>query len=145
MQRVDGRETRNLRAGLTRSSTTMPSDRDAVRRLDRWALLVPSGRRHLATPDCPAVVLTGIVSGDAHFPNGAAVVTSCVLELDVAGAWARTRGGVNTLGAPSRLFVRWMRQHDCTLEAFARTAADAASRVSGIDACEPTTYREACD
>jgi hypothetical protein len=120
------------------------ADREALPRLEGWALLVPSGRRLLATPDSPAVVLTGTVSGHPRFPNGAAVVTSCVLELDLASAQARTRSGRYLLGVPSRVFLRWMRQHACGLEDFARTARDA-SRATGIEPSDPTTSGVARD
>jgi hypothetical protein len=114
------------------------ADREALPRLERWALLVPTGRRLLATPDSPVVVLTGTVSGHPRFPNGAAVVTSCVLELDLASGHARTRSGRYTLGLPSRVFVRWMRQHACGLADFARTVDDA-SPATGIEPSDPIT------
>src|SRR4029453_15302811 len=69
------------------------ADPEALPRLEGGAPPLPSGRPLLAPPDSPAVVLTGTVSGHPRFPNGAAVVTSCVLELDLASARARTRSG----------------------------------------------------
>src|SRR5262245_26092956 len=97
---------------------------DAVPMLSRWALLVPSRRHALATPDAPAVVLTGTVHGDPRFPNGAAIVTSCVLELDAAGAFARTRTSRYRLGRPSRPFLRWVHELGCTLDDFSRSVGD---------------------
>src|SRR5262245_30834847 len=114
------------------------ADREALPRLERWALLVPAGRRLLATPDSPVVVLTGTVSGHPRFPNGVAVVTSCVLEFDLASGQARTRSGRYTLGVPSRVFLRWMRQHACGLEDFARSVGNA-SAASGTEASGPIT------
>src|SRR5262245_51671057 len=78
--------------------------------VDRWALLVPSGRRLLATPDAPVFVLTGAVHGDPRFPDGAAIVTSWVLEFDPARAFGRTRTTRYRLGTPSRVFLRWLRE-----------------------------------
>jgi len=60
-----------------------------------------------------------------------------VLELDLASGQARTRSGRYTLGAPSRAFLRWIRQHTCGLEDFARTARDAP--VTGIEPSDPIT------
>jgi len=114
------------------------ADREALPRLERWALLVPAGRRLLATPESPVVVLTGTVSGHPRFPNGAAVVTSCVLELDLVNGEARTRSGRYTLGVPSRVFLRWMRQHACGLDDYARTVRDAAP-ATGTESCDPIT------
>jgi hypothetical protein len=96
------------------------SDGKSIPTLERWALLVPTGRRLLATPDHPAVVLTGVVSGDPRFPNGAAIVTSCVLALDPVRAVAHTRTTCYRLGKPSRVFLRWVREHGHAVADFAR-------------------------
>src|SRR5262245_11271967 len=101
--------------------------------LERWALLVPSGPRLLATPDHPAVVLTGVVSGDPRFPNGAAVVTSCVLSLDPVRAVAHTRTTCYRLGTPSRLFLRWMREQGHAVTDFARGVPDAGAAALARD------------
>ena len=79
------------------------SDRVSIPRLERWALLVPSDGCFLAKPDHPVVVLTGVVSGDPRFPDGAAIVTSCVLALDPVRAVAHTRTSRYRLGKPSRV------------------------------------------
>jgi len=100
---------------------------ETVPLLERWALVVPSGRHLLATPDSPAVVLAGVVRGDPRFPNGAAIVTSRVLELDLARALARTRGSRYRLGAPSRFCLRWVRAHGLRLADYARSASAAES------------------
>jgi len=113
----------------------MPSRLDTVPTLHRWALLVPSGRRLLATPDAPVIVLTGAVHGDPRFPDGAAIVTSSVLELVPARGFARTRAGLYRLGAPSRLFLRWLRDNGTDLGAFARIAL-------GLDARTPAATCE---
>ena len=97
----------------------MSSRFDTLPILRRWALLVPS-RRRLATPDTPVVVLTGEIHGDPRFPNGAAIVTSCVLELDPAEWLARTRTSRYRLGAPSRVFLRWLRSLGHGVDSFAR-------------------------
>ena len=76
----------------------MSSPVESLPVVERWALLIPSERRLLATPDSPIVVLTGSVQGDPRFPNGAAIVTSRVLELDPTTALARTRNARYRLG-----------------------------------------------
>jgi len=96
------------------------SDRASIPRLERWALLVPSGGCFLATPGHPTVVLTGVVSGDPRFPDGAAIVTSCVLALDPVRAVAHTRTSRYRLGKPSRVFLRWVLEHGHALADFAR-------------------------
>ena len=96
--------------------------------LHRWALLVPSNRRLLATPDAPAVVLVGVVRGDPRFPDGAAIVTSCVLELDPQRGFARTRATRYRLGTPSPLFLRRLHELGYAVEAFARLAPEANRR-----------------
>jgi hypothetical protein len=103
----------------------MPPRPDPVPILDRWALLLPSGQRLLATPGAPTIVLTGEVHGDPRFPDGAAIVTSRVLELDPARRLARTRFSRYRLGTPSRLFRRWLRDNGGDLAAFTRTAPGA--------------------
>src|SRR5262245_14778347 len=105
--------------------------------LERWALVVPSGRHLLATPDSPAVVLAGVVRGDLRFPNGAAIVTSRVLELDLSRARARTSGSRYRLGAPSRFFLRWVRAHGLLLADYARSVSTAEPREQPLDRARP--------
>ena len=100
----------------------MSSPVESLPVVERWALLIPSERRLLATPDSPIVVLTGAVQGDPRFPNGAAIVTSRVLELDPTTALARTRNARYRLGTPSRVFLRWLREHGHALDDLARSA-----------------------
>src|SRR5262245_33543814 len=99
----------------------MPSRLDAVPILRRWALLLPSGHRLLATPGARTIVLTGEIHGDPRFPDGAAIVTSSVLEIDPARRIARTRSSHYRLGAPSRLFLRWLRELGHDVDVFARS------------------------
>ncbi len=103
----------------------MSSRLDILPIVHRWALVVPSGRRLLATPDAPAVMLTGTVHGDPRFPDGAAILTSCVLELDPVRGLARTRTSRYRLGTPSRLFLRWLRALGHALDDFARSSPGA--------------------
>jgi hypothetical protein len=112
----------------------MPSRLETVPTLHRWALLLPSGRRLLATPAAPAVVLTGEIHGDPRFPNGAAIVTSRVLELDPARRLARTRTSRYRLASPSRLFLRWLRELGHDVDVFARTPRGVDDRPRA-DAC----------
>src|SRR4029450_13664146 len=105
----------------------------AIPTLERWARLGPSGRRLLATPDHPAVVLTGVVSGDPRFPNGAAVVTSCVLSLDPVRAVARRRTTRHRLGKPTRVFLHWKREHGHAVADFARGVPDACAAALARD------------
>jgi hypothetical protein len=121
----------------------MPPHLDTVPILHRWALLLPSGHRLLATPGAPAIVLTGDVHGDPRFPDGAAIVTSRVLELDPARGLARTRSSRYRLGAPSRLFLRWLRELGHDVDVFARSARDVDQRAraaacAGRSASMPT-------
>src|SRR5215813_6327399 len=121
----------------------MSSRFDTLPILRRWALLVPS-RRRLATPDAPVVVLTGEIHGDPRFPNGAAIVTSCVLELDPAEWLARTRTSRYRLAAPSPLFVRWLRSLGRAVDDFARSTHGVDLRALGAARSEaplavPTT------
>jgi len=104
------------------------SRRDTRPILHRWALLVPSNHRLLATPDAPAIVLAGVVRGDPRFPDGAAVVTSCLLELDALRGFARTRTTSYRLGRPSRLFLRWLDDLGYAIDAFTRLAPGPARR-----------------
>ena len=101
----------------------MSSRLDSWPVVERWALLIPSEHRLLATADSPIVILTGSVQGDSRFPDGAAIVTSRVLELDPTRALARTRTGRYRLGTPSRLFLRWLAEHGHALDDLARNAA----------------------
>jgi hypothetical protein len=115
---------------------------DGIPLLDRWALLVPSGARLLATPRAPVLVLTGVIHGDARFPDGAAIVTSRVLELDHAAGHARTRTTRYRLGRPSRLFRRWLRDRGHVITEFARR--ELAAGPGGALEMSPTASSSTC-
>ena len=114
-------ERQSLETTLAKAKS-MPSRFDPLPSLHRWALLMPSDHRILAMPDAPAVVLAGTVHGDPRFPNGAAIVTSLVLELDPLRSFARTRTTRYRLGTPSRLFLRWLHDLGYAVDALARLA-----------------------
>src|SRR5262245_14831625 len=142
-------EIEHCSAGLERRKSRPPmaeavptsSRRDIHPILHRWALLVPSNHRLLATPDAPAIVLAGVVRGDPRFPDGAAVVTSCLLELDPLRGFARTRTTSYRLGRPSRLFLRWLDDLGYAIDAFIRLAPGPArpGRVAAPRETAPST------
>lgn len=106
-----------LRRVNQRAMSHQSTDRGPT--LYRWRLVVPGHPARFIAPGAGTVAVLGAVRGDPRYQDGATIVTSGVVELDVSAGIVHTRHSTYRLSYPDDEFVAWTDRFGFDLEAYA--------------------------